>query len=56
LTMAQASYQGLEQLRPTERSFVLTRSGYAGIQRWSAVWTGTINPVGTPGNVATDAL
>lgn len=40
LTMAQASYQGLEQLRPTERSFVLTRSGYAGIQRWSAVWTG----------------
>ena len=40
LTMARASYQGLEQLRPTERSFVLTRSGYAGIQRWSAVWTG----------------
>jgi alpha-glucosidase len=40
LMMAQASYQGLERLRPTERSFVLTRSGYAGIQRWSAVWTG----------------
>ncbi len=40
LTMAQAAYQGLEKLRPTERSFVLTRSGYAGIQRWSAVWTG----------------
>lgn len=40
LMMAQASYKGLEQLRPTERSFVLTRSGYAGIQRWSAVWTG----------------
>ena len=40
LTMAQASYGGLEQLRPTERSFVLTRSGYAGVQRWSAVWTG----------------
>ena len=39
LTMAQAAYQGLETLRP-ERSFVLTRSGYAGIQRWSAVWTG----------------
>ncbi len=38
--MAQACYKGLEQLRPNERSFVLTRSGYAGIQRWSAVWTG----------------
>lgn len=40
LLMAQAAYQGLEKLRPQERSFVLTRSGYAGIQRWSAVWTG----------------
>lgn len=40
LMMAQASYKGLEQLRPAERSFVLTRSGYAGIQRYSAVWTG----------------
>lgn len=40
LMMAQASYKGLEQLRPTERSFVLTRSGYAGIQQYSAVWTG----------------
>lgn len=39
LMMAQAAYQGLEMLRG-ERSFVLTRSGYAGIQRWSAVWTG----------------
>ncbi|WGV24401.1 glycoside hydrolase family 31 protein [Halotia branconii] len=40
LNMAQASYQGTQKSRPTERSFVLTRSGYAGIQRWSAVWTG----------------
>jgi alpha-glucosidase len=38
--MAQASYEGLQRLRPNDRSFVLTRSGYAGIQRWSAVWTG----------------
>jgi alpha-glucosidase len=38
--MAQASYEGLQRLRPNQRSFVLTRSGYAGIQRWSAVWTG----------------
>lgn len=40
LTMARASYEGLEKLRPNQRSFVLTRSGYAGIQRWSAVWMG----------------
>jgi alpha-glucosidase len=40
LGMAQASYEGLERLRPNERSFVLTRSGFAGIQRWSSVWMG----------------
>jgi alpha-glucosidase len=38
--MARACAEGLERLRPNERSFVLTRSGYAGVQRWSAVWTG----------------
>ncbi|MFE1745037.1 glycoside hydrolase family 31 protein [Coleofasciculus sp. H7-2] len=40
LMMAQASYQGMEKSRPQERAFFLTRAGYAGIQRWSAVWTG----------------
>lgn len=40
LMMAQASYQALVKSRPTERSFFLTRAGFAGIQRWSAVWTG----------------
>lgn len=40
LKMAQASCEGLERLRATERSFVLTRSGYAGVQRWSSVWMG----------------
>ncbi len=38
--MARASREGLQHLRPQERSFVLTRSGYAGIQAWSAVWGG----------------
>jgi len=38
--MAQASSEALQQLRPGQRSFVLTRSGFAGIQRWSAVWMG----------------
>jgi alpha-glucosidase len=38
--MARASYEGLRAHRPGERPFVLTRSGYAGIQRWSACWMG----------------
>lgn len=38
--MARASYEGLEKLLPQERFFVLTRSGFAGMQRWSAGWTG----------------
>jgi alpha-glucosidase len=40
LTMAQACYEGLERSRLGERPFVLTRSGFAGIQRWSSVWMG----------------
>jgi alpha-glucosidase len=40
LMMTRAAAEGLERLRPDQRSFVLTRSGYAGIQRWSSVWTG----------------
>lgn len=38
--MAQACAESLERLRPQQRSFVLTRSGNAGIQRWSSVWMG----------------
>ncbi|MBD2202053.1 glycoside hydrolase family 31 protein [Calothrix sp. FACHB-1219] len=40
LMMAKACAEGLKRYRQTERSFVLTRSGYAGVQRWSAVWMG----------------
>jgi alpha-glucosidase len=48
LKMAQASYEALRTTssrealsqHPQERPFVLTRSGFAGIQRWSAVWMG----------------
>lgn len=32
----------LERERPDRRYFVLTRSGYAGIQRFAAMWTGDI--------------
>ncbi|MFI5361894.1 MAG: TIM-barrel domain-containing protein [Elusimicrobiota bacterium] len=37
---ARATYDGLRRLRPDERPFVLTRAGYAGVQRWAASWTG----------------
>jgi alpha-glucosidase len=40
MMMARACREGLEKLRGRSRSFVLTRSGYAGVQKWSAVWTG----------------
>jgi len=40
MQMARATFEGLRKLRPDERPFVLTRAGYAGIQRFSAVWTG----------------
>ncbi|MBC8017308.1 MAG: alpha-glucosidase [Verrucomicrobia bacterium] len=40
LWMSKATYQGLEQLLGEERPFVLTRAGYAGIQKYAAVWTG----------------
>ncbi|MCG0238909.1 MAG: DUF4968 domain-containing protein [Firmicutes bacterium] len=40
LTMCQATYEGLRRHRPDQRPFVLTRSGYAGIQRYAAVWMG----------------
>ena len=38
--MARASYEGLRRDLNGRRPFVLTRSGFAGIQRWSACWTG----------------
>ncbi|MDQ3802969.1 MAG: glycoside hydrolase family 31 protein [Acidobacteriota bacterium] len=40
MQMARSTFEGLRKLRPDERPFVLTRAGYAGVQRYSAVWTG----------------
>jgi len=39
-TMIEATYDGLRKLQPERRPFVLTRAGYAGLQRYSAVWLG----------------
>ncbi|HSC87704.1 MAG TPA: TIM-barrel domain-containing protein, partial [Polyangiaceae bacterium] len=40
LLMAMGTHQGLKAARPTERPFILTRAGFAGIQRYAAQWTG----------------
>lgn len=40
MQMARASFEGLRKLQPEKRPFVLTRAGFAGVQRFSAVWTG----------------
>ena len=40
LNMARATYEGTRQLLNGKRPFVLTRAAYAGIQRYSSVWTG----------------
>ncbi len=38
--MCRATFEGLHTLRPERRPFVLTRAGFAGIQRYAWVWTG----------------
>ena len=38
--MAQAAHDGLARLRPQRRPFVITRAGYAGLQRHAMQWTG----------------
>jgi alpha-glucosidase len=39
MQMARTSYEGF-RTHSTERPFVLSRAGYAGVQRYSALWTG----------------
>ena len=43
LLMARATYEGLSRLQPDRRPFVVTRAAYAGIQRYSTMWTGDTN-------------
>ena len=40
MQMIRATLEGLNALRPQVRNFVLSRSGYAGLQRYGALWTG----------------
>ena len=40
LNMSRATFEGTKKLMNGKRAFILTRAAYAGIQRYSAVWTG----------------
>ncbi|MCX7570643.1 glycoside hydrolase family 31 protein [Tumebacillus sp. DT12] len=40
LYMSMATYEGMKEQMGGKRPFVLTRAGYAGIQKYAAVWTG----------------
>jgi alpha-glucosidase len=39
-TMLRATSQAMANLRPTERTFIIARGGYAGMQRYAGLWTG----------------
>ncbi|MCC9136031.1 TIM-barrel domain-containing protein [Pontibacter silvestris] len=40
MQMARSSYEGYRQTANNKRPFMLTRAGYAGLQRYTAIWTG----------------
>ncbi len=40
LLMVRASWEGLRRLRPDRRPLVISRSGWAGLQRYGSHWTG----------------
>jgi alpha-glucosidase len=40
MQMARTTYEAVKRHQPGRRPLVLTRAGFAGVQRYSAVWTG----------------
>lgn len=40
MQMARATYHGVKKFAAPNRPFVITRSGYAGVQRYTSGWTG----------------
>lgn len=40
LLMVRASWEGLRRLRPDRRPLIISRSGWAGLQRYGSHWTG----------------
>ncbi|MGW6458160.1 glycoside hydrolase family 31 protein [Streptomyces sp. NPDC055078] len=55
LTMAHAGYEGLRRLRPAERPFLVSRSGWVGMQRYGGAGSGDV-ATGWPGLRASLAL
>ncbi|MCS0639572.1 glycoside hydrolase family 31 protein [Streptomyces sp. LP05-1] len=48
LAMARAGHEALRRLRPDERPFLFSRSGWAGLQRYGGTWSGDVS-TGWPG-------
>ncbi len=42
LLMNRAGHEGLSRARPERRPFIVSRSGWAGMQRWAWNWTGDV--------------
>ncbi len=40
LNLLRATWEGINQLRPNTRNFIIARGGYAGVQRYAGLWTG----------------
>jgi alpha-glucosidase len=40
LLLCQATWNGINTLRPDKRNFIIARGGYAGLQRYAGLWTG----------------
>ncbi len=40
LDMDRAGWEGARRARPDRRPFVVSRAGWAGVQRWAWIWTG----------------
>lgn len=40
MQMTRSTFEGVKKLAPEKRPFVLTRAGFSGVQRFSAIWTG----------------
>ncbi|WP_029008885.1 TIM-barrel domain-containing protein [Azospirillum halopraeferens] len=38
--LLEGTWEGLKRLRPDRRNFIIARGGYAGMQRYAALWTG----------------
>ncbi|MFB2935330.1 TIM-barrel domain-containing protein [Aerosakkonemataceae cyanobacterium BLCC-F154] len=42
LLEAEAAFEGIRESRPNQRPFIVSRSGWAGLQRYAWTWTGDI--------------